>query len=504
MNLPYDSKIDSRFMKLWWNGLLLGLSFWILLRTVEGAPARAQQFAGRPIDIGTRVEMFVDDQLIDPALRRDISLELQTPVRREVVLTTDKPWEGHFSAYFTIFQDGPKFRLYYRGSAATSDKSERQFTCYAESTDGIHFVRPDLELHEFNGSKENNIILTGTDSHNFAPFLDTNPAATASERYKALAGYDNKLYAYGSADGLHWKKLQAAPVMTKGTFDSLNLAFWDSQAHCYRAYTRYFDQGDFHGYRSIQNSQSQDFLHWDEPEPNHYAAGVPKAHFYTNATFPCPGAPHQYLAFPMRFVPERKKIQEMKTPGVSDALFMSSRDGQNWDRSHLESWLRPGTDQHNWTHRSNMPAWGIVQTSPDEFSMYMSEHYGWPDNRLRRVTIRRHGFSSTHAGFGGGEFTTRVLMFAGDQIVLNYATSAAGLVQVEVQDENGKPLPGYALADMNSLYGDELDATVKWKSKHNLSELTGKPVRLHFVLHDADLFSLRTARSDDKKQASTR
>ena len=103
----------------------------------------------------------------------------------------------------------------------------------------------------------------------------------------------------------------------------------------------------------------------------------------------------------MRFVPERKKVAEMNESGVSDAVFMSSRDGENWDRTHLESWLRPGTDQRNWTHRSNMPAWGIVQTSPDEFSMYVSEHYAWPDNRLRRVTVRRHGFSSAHAGFLG-------------------------------------------------------------------------------------------------------
>src|SRR6186713_2284796 len=73
--------------------------------------AQAQPPARQAIDIGTRVEMFVDDQLIDPAGRRNISLELQTPIRREVVLTTDKRWEGIFSAYFTILQDGPKFRL---------------------------------------------------------------------------------------------------------------------------------------------------------------------------------------------------------------------------------------------------------------------------------------------------------------------------------------------------------------------------------------------------------
>ena len=341
-------------------------------------------------------------------------------------------------------------------------------------------------------------------SHNFSPFLDTNPAAKPDERYKALAGQANKLDAYVSPDGLHWKKLQADPVMTKGTFDSLNLAFWDTNAKCYRAYSRYFDRGGFKGFRCIQNCTSPDFVHWDEPQPNHYAEGVPKAHFYTNATVLCPGAPHHYLSFPMRFIPERKKVAEMKESGVSDAVFMSSRDGQNWDRSHLESWLRPGTDQRNWTHRSNMPAWGIVQTSPDEFSMYISEHYGWPDNRLRRITVRRHGFSSAHAGAGGGEFTTRPLTFSGDKLVLNYATSAAGSIAVEVQDESGKPLPGYALADMKPLFGDELDAPISWKSKKDVSSIAGKPVRLHFVMRDADIYSIRTAKTDEKLQASAK
>jgi hypothetical protein len=204
----------------------------------------------------------------------------------------------------------------------------------------------------------------------------------------------------------------------------------------------------------------------------------------------------------MRFIPERKKIAEMKEPGVSDAVFMSSRDGEKWDRAHLEAWLRPGRDQHNWTHRSNMPAWGIVQTGPDEFSMYVSEHYGWPDNRLRRITVRRHGFSSAHAAASGGEFTTRPLIFGGDTLLLNYATSAAGTIAVEIQNESGKPLPGYAVADMKPLYGDELDAVISWKSKKNVADLAGKAVRIRFVMQDADLFSFRTATTDKKLRVS--
>ncbi len=490
-------------MTMRFHNYLLCLMIWTSVWSTNVRPAWSEQGSVPPIDIGTRVEMFVDDRLIEPALSRDISLVLQTPVRREIVLTADKPCEGPESAYYTILQDGARFRLYYRGSRAKVDNSEEQVTCYAESADGIHFDRPNLGLHEVNGSKENNVVLAGVASHNFAPFLDSNPAVKSEERYKALGGLESKLFAFCSPDGIRWKKMQSEPVTTKGTFDSLNLAFWDQNARCYRAYSRYFDQGGYGGFRAIQNSQSEDFLNWSDPVPNHYAEGVPKEHFYTNATVLCPGAPHHYLAFPMRFIPKRRKVTEYKEPGTSDALFMSSRDGRNWDRTFLEAWIRPGPDRQNWTDRSNMPAWGIVQTSPDEFSMYVSEHYRWPDNRLRRVTIRRHGFASVHAGHAGGEFTTRALTFGGDRLILNYATSAAGGLRVEIQDAKGSAIPGCALADMEELFGDELDAVVTWKSKRDLIELKGKPVRFHVVLRDADLFTIRTATTNDRIDAST-
>ncbi len=447
------------------------------------------------VDIGSRLEMFVDNWLIDSS--RNTSLQLQTPVRREVVLVTDKPWEGKESAYFTVLQDGARIRLYYRGFIPEGgDASEKQLTCMVESEDGIHFTRPNLGLYEFQGSKENNIVYAGVEAHNFAPFLDTNPEAKPEERYKAVGGIESRLFAFGSPDGIHWKKLQAEPVMTKGAFDSLNIVFWDARAKAYRCYSRHWTGGNYTGFRAVQSNTSEDFLHWNDPVPNRHRAAdgsePSSEHFYTSATTPCPGAPHQLLSFPMRFMPDRTKPSVIKDPGVSDAVFLSSRDGTNWDRTFLEAWMRPGLDERNWTHRNNMPACGIVQTSSNEFSMYISEHYAWPDNRLRRLTVRRHGFASVHAGAAGGEFTTRPLIFSGRNLILNYETSAAGSVQVEVQDEQGKAIPGYTLGEMKLLFGDELDAVVEWQSGKNLSELIGKPVRFHFVLKDADLFALWT------------
>ena len=445
--------------------------------------------AADPINLGSRWELFVDEYLV--AEKSGVALKLHEPVRREIVLTTDQPWEGQTCAYFSVIQDGGKILMYYRGSSGGSDHSDAQVTCVAESADGIHFTRAKLGLIEAGGTKDNNVIWRGVESHNFSPFLDANPAVKPEERYKALGGVKQPgknwhqgetpggLYAFASADGVNWKKMKDIPVITKGAFDSQNLAFYDTTRNRYVCFSRIF----INKVRAVQSNTSTDFLEWSEPVPHHYAEGVPWEHFYTSATVPCPTAPHLFLSFPKRFVTDRKKVPEHEGPGVSDAVFMSSRDGVNWDRPFLEAWVRPGPDLKNWTDRNNMTANGIVVTGPGEWSLYISEHYRHADNRIRRITVRRQGFASMHGDAKGGNFTTKPITFDGSQLHLNYSTSAAGSVRVEVLDEAGK-----VAAELPELYGDELDAAVL-----DVASLKGKTVRLRVSLKDADLYALRFA-----------
>src|SRR5690606_5053220 len=97
---------------------------------------------------------------------------------------------------------------------------------------GLTFNKPKLGLHEFDGSKQNNIIWTGVGTHNFAPFRDSHPDCPAESRYKALGGLPSQggLFAFHSADGIHWSLMHEEPVVTQGAFDSQNLAFWDEHA----------------------------------------------------------------------------------------------------------------------------------------------------------------------------------------------------------------------------------------------------------------------------------
>lgn len=451
----------------------------------------------KTVSIGSRRELFVDRLLIDTM--DGVCLKLHPPVKREVVFQVNAPLENACSWFCNLFRDGNRILLYYRGyyqfRELVGDAVAMQTANLATSDDGIHFERPKLGLYEFEGSKENNIVLLASQGHNFCVFRDDNPEARPDQRYKAVGG-GGKLFGFVSPDGIHWEKIQQEPLAITGAFDSINVPFWDACAGCYRLFSRYWTGGDTR-IRAIQSCTSHDFIHWTKPEPHNYGEGVSLEHFYTNATVPCPGAEHILLSFPMRFVPERQKnIEGMDYPGegLSDAVFMSSRDGVHWDRTFLEAWIRPDYDQRNWTHRSNIPAAGIIETAPGEWSMYVNEHYGWDDNRLRRVTLRTHRIASVNAGYAGGEFITHPVTFSGERLFLNYSTSAVGSIAVEVQDETGKPIQGLCLADMEPLYGDEPDAAISWKNATNLCAVAGRPVRFRFVLKDADLFALRTGK----------
>ena len=67
----------------------------------------------RPLEIGARRELFVDQYLIDTM--HDVRLVLHTPRDEGIVVRFDQPWEGPFCGYCTVIQDGPLYRLYYRG-----------------------------------------------------------------------------------------------------------------------------------------------------------------------------------------------------------------------------------------------------------------------------------------------------------------------------------------------------------------------------------------------------
>lgn len=452
-------------------------------------------FSGEPVPVGSRRELLVDNHLI--ARMEGATLKLHKPEAQDVALVCDAPWEGNTSGYFTLFQDGDLYRCYYRGThhdEATKKGGHKETTCYAESKDGITWTKPKLGIVEFNGSKENNLILIGEGCTNFCPFKDTNPNCPPQSRYKALAstGDDTtrkkkpSLQAYHSADGLHWSRMREEPVISAGSFDSQNTGFYDEEHGIYRAYWRYFTGGytDERGWkpkgvRAIRTATSKDFLTWENQADLAYGKEAPVVQLYTNAVRPYARAPQLLFGFPTRYQPKQSQVEP---------VFMTSRDGVNFKR--WEEPLIPITapKDRDW-NRSNYMTTGILSLpgKENELSVYASEaYYQGPGSRIRRFSYRVDGFVSASAT--KGQLITKPLTFAGTKLALNLLSKGETLV--EVQDENGNAIPGFTLEDCTPLKGDFIDEAVSWKGG-SLSPHAGKPVRLRFALQEADLFALQ-------------
>lgn len=450
--------------------------------------------------IGSRLEMFVDDSLIERM--KGLELRMHHPVKAPRP-ASPLP-EKH---YITVIKDNDRYRAYWRGNdpdyqGPPISGSKGETVCYAESRDGHDWTFPELGLHEISGSKKNNVILARQPQflHNFVPFLDNRPGVDPKERYKALAGHpgpgdkrglkekDRGLFAFLSADGIHWRRTgEVIPYRPewRHAFDSANVSFWSAAERKYICYFRTWTSPE--RLRSVSRTTSADFKTWTRPvamNPN-----LPGEHLYTTQTHPYFRTPHIYIALPTRYVPGRGEVvADPSKFNATDILLMSTRAGsKHYDRLFTEAFIRPGLNPERWRNRANYVALNVIPTGDHEMSIYHRSG--------DRYVLRTDGFVSINAGSQAGELVTKPIVFTGDELWLNLSASAVGEARVEVQAEDGTPLSGFRLADCVPVHGDAIALKVNWKQDADLHQLSGKPIRLRFVLKECDLFSYRFAPS---------
>ena len=357
-----------------------------------------------PREVGSRLELFTDHFLIGSM--KNLRLQLHTP---QMCPLSPRPLKG---TYITILKDGELFRAYYRLShpaytGAMHDGNPGELTCYAESRDGIEWEYPDLGLYKTISCADfecdwmpPNVILAGHPpfSHNFSPFIDTAPDVPPEERFKAVSGLSFRplvkgptdgLHAFVSGDGIHWRKKSDKPLIPfnpewNNAFDSQSSIFRSETEKKYVCYFRSMVQPG--NRRGISRTDSPDFEHWSEPVPLN--ANMPEEHLYTNQTHPYCRAPHIYLALPTRYTPGivNSRHTDSISVGSTDILFMSTRAGSlHYDRLFTKALIRPGLEQARWEDRANYAALNIIQSTPEELSIYHT-HSG------RRYTLRTDGF----------------------------------------------------------------------------------------------------------------
>lgn len=485
------------------------------------------------LKIGSRRECFFDDWLIDTR-KTSAQFLLHSPVRRETVMTMDKPWEGDGSTMECLVKDGALYRLYYIGRRMETEKTDlpdRYVHCMAESRDGLHWERPCLGMYDFRGSTDNN-ILSGRTSRmhgGMYVFIDTNPACPPEERWRAIAcaiGKD-ELFSVPSPDGIHFDYSKRTVIHSGGFYDSMHACFWDESIQKYRCYFRghHFPAGydgqltDCHDRRAhslrirdINYVESPDFVHWSEGRIIGHG-DAEDVQLYENKIVPYYRAPHMYIGFPTRYLcrktwtenydeltgrearRDRCAMEPRFGLAVTDCTFMCSRDGVRFHR-YDEAFLRPGPENsRNWVYGDGYPAYGIFETpSPvpgaePEISLLVPENQ-WSQNiDLVRYSIRRDGFVSLHAG-GRREETvvTKPFTFTGEELYANISTSALGYLYFTLTAWDG------SCATSCEVFGDATDRRIPFPPGA-VAALSGRTVTMQVRMRDADLYAIRFAPS---------
>jgi hypothetical protein len=445
-----------------------------------------------------------------------VRLQAYPAERTAPVLQPERPWEGLIFSPTVLYEDG-RYRLWYE-SVAPNAMSERalpghhNLLCYAESTDGVTWTRPDYDLLAYEGHARTNIVFGGELAgphgfHGSGVFRDD--AAPVAERYKVIylgfitpeeatafaAKYPDAsaplpdgsivwaLCGATSPDGLHWTPLPEPLCLHMS--DTANNCYYDAQRGAYVAFVRTWVMGR----RSIGRMESADFRRFPLPETIRWPGADVGATdtWYGNGKTVYPGTTDYHLLFPHRWQ-------------IADDRFyvhlFTSPDGALWS-APPDNLVLPPTTPGMWDSGAVSMGCGLVELPGGRVGgLYTG--YRVPHKHPRRVPLGALGWAwwprDRLVGLVAdevGEFSTWLLDVTGDTLHLNARTAHAGAVRVEVLGADRRPLPGRTLADCDPITGDHPDAVVQWRGDARLTPDGTQPLGFHVQLARAELFSLR-------------
>ncbi|MFB9444744.1 hypothetical protein Dvina_46085 [Dactylosporangium vinaceum] len=447
--------------------------------------------------LGTTRELFTDDYRIESAV--NVGRKVHPAVKRATpVIVPDQPWESSDYIYGSVVTGSPgaAYKMWYTCYNATL----AYLLCYATSTDGITWTKPNLGKYTFEGSTANNIVgdKGGTVIYDAAA---TDPARRykmltyiAADATHATMGY----YAFFSPDGITWTQFGTAPVLPYGDVSNVSL---DAAGNRFIATTkqRTVDISASPGTndRMAWVSTSSDFVTWSAPrmavegdyrdDEAARGAGGLESQVYGMPVYPYEGV---YLAMPWMFtIVDSGANNAGSGPIVPQLATSRDQDLLRWSRPARDPVLPLG-DQGAWDDSMIFTS-STLQTTASTVSVYYGgfnvDHGGGPGQtaKIGLATWRRDGFVSLrNAGDEPGTVTTKPVSFTGSALHLNTAVMSGGLVKVEVLNSSGT-----VVATANPVTGDQLDATVTWASGVSLSSLAGQQVRFRFTVDGADLYS---------------
>lgn len=455
------------------------------------------------INISVGRQFFVDDFLIKSTTLKRVyhypELYAGNPV-----LKADKAWEmtGTKGASFAApFSDGvwydeseQKFKMWYMGGGGSYSVNGAGVMCYAESTDGINWTKPELSV-----VKGTNIVDYNSDRDASVVWIDKQEE-NSSKRYKMflVERVDSKWrYTYKtSADGKTWretansKDIADRSTVYKNPFRN-NWVF--SMRHNVRinasklVRARDYNENE-DPVAGTKNAEAKLSAFWFGPWPNelHHPSypDVDPAIYNLDAT------PYESLMlgfFSVWAGPENDVCASDNVIKRNQVMVGYSRDGYSWYREDMNPFIPVSENTAAWNAGNVQSVAGSPLIVNDKLYFYVSGRRLDNGNEITTTglaTLRRDGFASMT---GSGELTTNKLQFDGKYFFVN--AKITGSLKVELLNENGEVISGFSKDDCNPITGDSTKKLVTWSSNQSLEAIQGKNIIVKFYLDGGDLYS---------------
>ena len=490
-----------------------GFTLIFLCLAATGFPAKPPTYVHIPTG---QHQLFLDDFMVGALYRVERRVNPPAKYEGNPVVRADRPWE---QSPGPDWNPGVSKSIQIR-SAPCWDPQEEVWkmwyhangeTAFARSRDGIHWEKPSLGRREFEGSKDNNLVVLRDAPGTFIQHVLLDPDAGPERRYKGLTGSHNR-HPVVSSDGYEFTKLDV-PVIPSQDESHLN---YDEVKKRFIATVKH--RGPFG--RSVFLSLSTDFENWTDPvlifhadaydqllgekrvrehlanpklrlmtvnQPEHYNTEI-----YNMPIFPYEGI---YIGLPNHFEAAGHSPNRNQE-GINSVKLSTSRDLRRWVKVGNRGSFIPVSELGNGAiDTGQVLAASRPQVHGDELWFYYTglNHRFQTDDPYRGgihlAKLKRDRFAYFGADQEGGFVETRAIRFDGNRLFIN-AEATDGEVRVEVIDQRGRRvLEGWSRDRSQPIQGDHLRAEVKWTGKPDLGAFQGESIRFRFRLHNARLFS---------------
>lgn len=472
-----------------------------------------EYFEGKPLTINHGPQLLVGDTIIEDAYR--IWQVEETPVRysEKPIMCPDAPWELFINCP-TILKDPEDglFKMWYSTRCLNPEYEPgwetnleagncNKMICYAESEDGIHWVRPELDIYPFGQWKTNNIVFAESTVGNALGTVIINPdKSNPDHRFIMFWNEGFGVRISFSPDGKHWSdRRDVIPI----SMDCSLVVAYDESRSMWQLFTRpavpakhdrmpsepVFPNRNYR--RRICVMESPDLVNWSmprviyRPDQNNVCTEADNITFFTVNNYPL-GFIHLFSA---------RTIDECTNQYMLPHLAFGR------DVYHLNtlpnpkpvlSFGEPGAFDDSMVNIYGVP---VKVFDDDRTYFYYCGVCKGHQETLGLLSFEDNRYCACTSDEYGGWVVTREFILDGSDIEIDANISEGGSIRVEIVDgmggkrRDGRTYDGFSLEACEPLTGDSHRHVLKWNGSSDVSALKGKAVYLRFHVVSAKLYS---------------